>query len=448
MNKLLVYFCIFFAVFILISSTSAQTPQSDSLPSPPALTLDDCIRIALKDNPQVITARNNFIASKGKLYRAWGGLLPTLEIGLGLSFFKSGTPRVNRAGQIQPPGPWSLTYQPSVTLSQTIFNGGANWHQVAQEVENKDVAYQDLQGARQDLVVKVKEAYFGLLKARMLREIQKEAVKRSEQQLKIAQSKFDLGSASLSDVLKAKVQYENDRLASVTADNTYELSKANLNFLMKREVNTLIEVREPLTKVANPYTYAEAINQARASHPSILRARADYNSSRYLLRQAKAAYIPSVVWGLTRSWNVPDSYADRLLKFDQIFNQWSVFISANFSIFDGFTREAALIGSRVNSATKKENVVLAENQVALEVKQAFLGINEADQKLQVTEEAEKSAQEDFNITQEKYNLGAATILDLLTAQVNLKQAQSNRVQALFDYNLAIAKLEKAIGKKY
>ncbi|MDP2960097.1 MAG: TolC family protein, partial [candidate division Zixibacteria bacterium] len=68
------------------------------------------------------------------------------------------------------------------------------------------------------------------------------------------------------------------------------------------------------------------------------------------------------------------------------------------------------------------------------------------QKIRLTDEALKSAEEDLKLTQEKYNLGAASMLELLDANVSYKTAKSNQVQSLYDYNLALAKYEKAIDK--
>lgn len=433
-----------FVLTLIVSGTAA----AQEAPASGGLTLDECIKIALKENPTVIAAQHSYTAAKGEVYRAWGGLLPSVNLGLDMSFFKSGFPRINQAtGQFQQ-ARWSLTYRPSVSLNQTLFNGGANYYNVAWRADEKEAAYQALQSTRQQMVLSVKENYFALLKAKMLLDIQKDAVKRGEEQLKVAQTRYDLGSASLSDVLKAKVLYGNDQLALVSAENSYELAKANLNFILNRDVNTPVEIEEKLPDVQNPYTLEQALAQAKISHPGLRQARADYSASRAQVGIARAAYVPEVSWGLTRSWSVPDTRVERLLKFDQVYGTWSVFISANFPLFNGFNREATFLASRVNSDTKKENLARTENQVALEVKQAFLGIAESQKKLQVSEENEKSSQEDLNLAKEKYNLGAATILEVLDAEVNFKTVQSNRVQALFDYHLAIANLEKAMGRKY
>ena len=84
--------------------------------------------------------------------------------------------------------------------------------------------------------------------------------------------------------------------------------------------------------------------------------------------------------------------------------------------------------------------------MALELKQAYLNVEEARQTIDLTEQKQASASEDLDLVQEKYNLGSASILELLDAEVSFKQAESDRVQALYDFNLAVAQFEKAVGR--
>jgi outer membrane protein len=96
--------------------------------------------------------------------------------------------------------------------------------------------------------------------------------------------------------------------------------------------------------------------------------------------------------------------------------------------------------------TAKSSYEDTRNNVSLEVKQAFLDVQQNKEKIALNDESVAAAQEDLNIVREKYNLGAATIIEVLDAEVSFKTAQTNKVQALFDYNLAISRLEKAMGK--
>ncbi len=125
---------------------------------------------------------------------------------------------------------------------------------------------------------------------------------------------------------------------------------------------------------------------------------------------------------------------------------WSAFVSLNFNIFNNFFDYSNIRSARREVSTQQENVANTRNGVAMEIKQGFLDLEQADEARRLSDESVGSAQEDVNLVREKYNLGAATILEVLDAEVSLKEAQTNQVQALYDYNLAISRLEKAMGR--
>jgi len=120
--------------------------------------------------------------------------------------------------------------------------------------------------------------------------------------------------------------------------------------------------------------------------------------------------------------------------------------SLNFTLFSGFHRKTAVSNARASVKYAQETLDQTERTVAFSVKQAYLGVDLAAETRNLADQIEVSAQEDFNLAQEKYNLGAATILDLLDAQVSLTRAQNDKVNAMFDYHVAVARLENAIGQ--
>ena len=124
----------------------------------------------------------------------------------------------------------------------------------------------------------------------------------------------------------------------------------------------------------------------------------------------------------------------------------SLRLSLNYTIFDGFGRERNLSRARLTQNNSKASLFYVQNQVIRNIEDAYLSINLSEETLAVTEETELAAKEDFDLVQEKYNLGAAALWELLDAQVSLKEAQFNKVKAEFDYNLALALLQNAIGE--
>ena len=122
------------------------------------------------------------------------------------------------------------------------------------------------------------------------------------------------------------------------------------------------------------------------------------------------------------------------------------FVNIRGRLFDGFFRESQITRYKVALNDRRAELVDTRNYTVNVIKAAYSDIERLREQVKVSEENVNAADEDLKISQEKYRLGAATILDLLDAQVSLKEAQMSMIQSEFDLNLAIANLENAMGK--
>jgi outer membrane protein TolC len=414
------------------------------------LTLEQCINIALEKNgsadfglPRTLLSYHQ---AKENVWSAWGGLLPSISHGYSYSYLKlpEGTIFDPTTGErISAPSKSSDSWSASFSLRHTLFDGGANVYRVAQAYHNRAAMAENLRSAENQLVLGVKERYFGLLKAKRLVEVQQAAVRRAEEFLKTIESRHELGSASLSEVLKAKVQLGTEQLELLRRENDVRTGTASLNSVLNRPVDTELEIADIQPEEAEVPSYPDAKETAIRQSPQMQIARADLRSAKDDIGIARASLFPTLSWGISRSFN-PERRND-LLDFDGQYGTWSASASLSFSIFEGFQRKTQISNARVGVKYAKEDLNQAETSVELAVKQAYLGVELAAETRKLAEQTEASAQEDFNLAQEKYNLGAATILDLLDAQASLTKAQNDKVNALFDYLVAVAGLENAMG---
>ena len=443
-KKILMGICVF------MLGTNLVWGQNETA-SPKIFSLDQCIEMSLKNNASVITARNSYQVAKNDVWTGWGVVLPNLGSRIGYSRIVQGPTQqtsydpttgnlIPGMGGIQV----SKSYSASISASQSWSLGGYNIYEIKEKYASKNSAYNSYQLTRQELILSVKQAYFNVLKAKMLLGIQQEALKSAEEQLKIAQTRYDLGSASFSDVLKAKVQYGDVKLASITADNNVKLAKANLNSIMGQNVDFPLEVEENLTQPAFPYSYEDGLNQAESENPGVLKSKFDLESAKAQMGLARSGLFPSFNLSGSYSWNNHD--LDQIKYIRQKDYDWSLSASISFNIFQNFQRKQNLSYAKANLNSAQENYRQTKRDVSLQVKQAFLVVQQAQETIGLTNDKLQSAKEDLDLVQEKYTLGAASILDLLDAEVSYKQAQSDQVQALYDYNLAVAQFEQAIGK--
>ncbi len=439
---------------ITLLGTFVALMMAASGASAEVLTLDQCINIALKTDGssayQMPQARTTYHQARQGVWSAWGEFLPSLSHWYSYDHTRNSdivySQEYGRPVPIDSTGREKTytTWRNGFSLNQTLFDGGANFYRIAQSYHKRAAAGENLRSAELDLILGVEERYFALLKAKKLVEVQEAAVRRAEEFLKTIESRHELGSASLSEVLKAKVQLGTEQLEALRRRNEVETSRANLNSVLNRPVDAELEIADVEAWGTEPPSYEEALDVAMQSSPALIAAQANLRSVKDEIGIARATLFPSFSWSVSRSFSPLER--NDLLNFDGKFAVWNIGASLNFSIFNGFQRKTQISNARVNLKHTKESLTQTQTDVELAVKQAYLGVDLADETRNLAEQTEASAQEDFNLAQEKYNLGAATILDLLDAQASLTKAQNDKVNAQFDYLVAVAGLENAMGQ--
>jgi len=255
---------------------------------------------------------------------------------------------------------------------------------------------------------------------------------------------FEVGNVAKSDVLKAKVQLETDRLGLIKAQNNLAIARASLNHILGLDVDHKIRVVDNLDVPDIEVSYEDAAKNAFTYHPSLIKRTYDVKASKAGIGMAVSQYLPSLSAYYSYSWSHKD--------FDQIkhiFDRdygWYVGVSLSMPIFQGFSRFAYLSKARLNHKSSKEAFAQTRRDVALETKQAYFEVQQAKKAIAVSQNVVEAAEEDLRLNKEKYRLGAGTMLELINAQVSSTEARSEHIQALYNYKYAIARLQKATGK--
>ena len=423
--------------------TNAATPR--------VLTLNECLKLAKKHNATLIAARESYNVAKSDVWLGWGKLLPGVNSRLGYIHSETWSPGggyynpvTESIDRVPPGGIANKYYSASLSAGQSWSLGGYNFYEIREKNASKNSAKSSYELTRQELILSVKQAYFDVLKAKMLLAIQEKALNRANEQLKIAEARYELGAASYSDVLKAKVQYGDVKLALIGAKNTLKLAKASLNSWMGQDVDTEIDVEENLIVPEFNYSYDHALQEAKRDNPNMTAAKFDLKSAEAQFGMARSGLFPN--FGVSGSYSWKHEDLDEIKNISRRNYNWALSAYVSFNIFENFTKKHNISYAKANLNSQRENFHQTKRDVALQLKQAFLNVEEAQEKIELTKEKVASAQEDLDLMQEKYNLGAANILELLDAEVSFKQAESDKVEALYDYNLAVAQFEKAIGK--
>ncbi len=404
------------------------------------LTLDDCIELALQKRASIIAARGAESLAKAQQRSALGAFLPRVDASYSYSRGKE--------TDIDPPEPvdeQDLGTSKSLNVSAriSVFDL-SNWFGYFSSRAARNAARLDVINSEQDLIYSVKLSYYAYLAAVRGVEVQESAVARSEEQLKLIQSRYELGSASRSDVLKQKVLYGNDLLALLRARNAVVTSKAALAYTIGLDPNTETDFSADYSVREFEGTVDEAVAYGLGHEPGLLAARSNVSAASRGVKESYARYLPSVSasYSFTK-FNGAQAYPT-VFDYSSNTRRWG--FSVYWNIFDGFSREGYVTSNKVSLNNARANLADTRNLVSREIKTAYFEIEQQREATRVASETVEASSEDLKITQEKYNLGAATILDLLDAQASLIEAQVSQIRADFDFNLAIAQLENAMGK--
>jgi outer membrane protein len=404
------------------------------------LTLDDCIETALKNRTSIIAARGAERLAKADQTWALGAFLPTVSASYAYSRTKTTHIESSTGSEPDQDG---TSKGAELRASMSLFDL-SNFFNYAGAHADRLRAHLDVIESEQNLILSVKVSYYAYLAAVENVAVQEQAVKRSEEQLKLIQSKFDLGSAALSDVLKQKVQFGKDKLALLTAQNVAISSKGSLAYTIGIDPNSDVEYSTEVRIREYEGGLDAAMKFAWEREPSILAAQKGVTSSKHAVSSRLSEYLPKLSGSFSLSTS--DGTRGDTATYDFSSRDRTYGFQVSWNIFDGFSRERAVTAAKINRNNALAEMAETRNAVARDVRTTYQEIAQYKEAKVVASENVQAAEEDLKITQEKYNLGAATILDLLDAQHSLKGAQVALIEAGFDLNLAVARLENAMGQ--
>jgi outer membrane protein len=261
-----------------------------------------------------------------------------------------------------------------------------------------------------------------------------------------------VGALSLADVYRQQSQTANDELSVINAKNTYDKSKADLLALIGMEVYDEYELVDPsimgetdtlkMRLTAEQYRDYNALTQrALNARPDYLGAAENLSAAESQVTSAKGSYLPSIYLsgGYSRYGN------ELKLSFRNSNLNWGM--GLQWTLFDGFRTNQGIQQAVATKRNAEITLSQAQKNIGVDVRKALLDLEAARKSLEVSQKGLVSAEEDRKIAEERYNLGAGTLLDLLVANANLVSAQANKVNATYGYVTARYNIEYVLGEK-
>lgn len=281
--------------------------------------------------------------------------------------------------------------------------------------------------------------YLSLIKSRNKVSVAEQTVRDYEEHLKNANLQYEVGIVSKSDVLATNTRLANAKTSLVEAKNAASLAEAKFNNHVGLPVSTpIVTADKELTYAPYGISLESAKSYGVAHRGAIVQAAMAVKATEENVGLADASDIPVVKANASRRMNGAH-WAGNDSK------DWSVGASLSWNVWDGGQSKANVSAAKAKLEKAKEAYAQTIDSVELQVQEAYLNLKAAEQKIQSTHAAVEAGQEDFRIKTLRYRSGVGTNVDVLDAETALATARNNYVDALYNYNLSIATLEKAMG---
>jgi len=316
----------------------------------------------------------------------------------------------------------------SMSTTKILYSGGKMESLIDQAEANKQISLNDLEKEKQGVIYKVTEAYYQVLQTEGMKRVSAQAVKQMQAHLESSEALLKEGMIAPIDLNRIKSQLSNLEHNLIKAENGYKLTMYNLNSIMGIDLNTELVLENNLSYEPCEINLEDALVQAGENRSQIMNIALQRRIMEEMVDIAKSNRKPQVI-----------------LSAESGITGWQAMIVAEYSLMDGGVNKAKIKQAELNLAQVDQSEKQVQQLIEFEVRSAYLNMKEAEKLIKVTEEGIKNSQESFRIAQVKYNEGIATNTEVIDAQSTLIEAETNHLNALYDYNINRAALIKAMG---
>lgn len=406
------------------------------------LSLEQAIKIALQKNSGLISSENELQRSETNLTAAYGRFLPTLS-----AYGSWDWNRSEEAGRTTAVNGVNLYFPPSTTESRSygvgassnvvLFDGLSNIANLSNSKNNYEAVQLTIQQKKQEVVFQTINLYYSIVEADQLLKVREEDVKQQQKNLETIEERNRLGSVTKADVYQQQVQLGNAELQVIQQKNTLETSKSNLLYYLGLDVlenytySDVLTERETNILNTDIDTDYEKLNdlvtKALQNRKDYLAQKLNLDSYQNNITIARSGHLPTLSGSL--GYNSFSNTIDGI--FDS--HNYSAGVTLSIPIFSGFQTSNAVQSAEVDEMNYELQVKDSERLIKQDIQKSFLNLEAAKKALLVTEKNVKAAEENLKIEQEKYNLGSGKLLDVLIANTAFQDAQTNYINAQFNY---------------
>ncbi len=402
--------------------------------APEALTLARAIAVALEHHPSIRSASAFRDAAQAGVTQNVSAYYPVIGANAGYThnegwfvFNPSFPPRQQIYNS------WTA----GISAQQLVFDFGRTINRVSSSGEFLDAARNDFDAAKATVVADAEIAYFACRQAGEVLEANQYAVDQAEKHLAQAKAFFTVGSRPQIDVTRAEVDLANAQVGLIRARNQVDIARAQLDNALGVRTRTPYNLTDSLAIPAEPLSLDALKAQALKTRPELLSAQSRLEGERSLVSAARSQHLPSISATGNYSWNGFDF---------PLYSRWNAALTVSVPLFQGFAIDGQVRQAEANMLGAQAALDAATDGILLEVEQAFLSLQEAGSRLGATDKLVQQASENALLTERQYVAGTGTPLEASDAQLVLLNARNERIQAVFDYNSAYVRLQRATGR--
>ncbi len=427
------------AACVLVGPATMIAQVIDTVAVP--ISLPEAIVLAQKNSPSAIQARGSIRTADATVKQSYAAFIPSINLSAGSQ--RQAGDRFDTQGNLVPFTGNPTNYSTGLSSSLQLFDGGRRFFDVKSRKADVNAAEAGETVTRFQIALQVKQQYYNILAARESQSAANAQLQQASEQFKSASSRLRAGAATVSDSLRSLVLLGNARLASLTAQNNLQLANATLTRLVaspKTVTATVSDTIDQLVEIPSLEQLEPLVERA----PAIQQASAQLASAHTSLRSAKTTFLPTVSVNFNRGGSGLDpafGLSDKRYAYNQ-----NLSFNMAFPLFNNLNREVnvarAIVAEDVADANLRDTKYLARQTLV----QSLGQMRTAQEQVAIQTTSVAAAAEDVRVQQKRYELGATTLLDLLTSQTQLDNARTALIRARYDYRVARAQLEALIGR--
>ncbi len=398
------------------------------------LGLSECVAIALDSSPQILYSQADITEKEFLLGSAKKDLLPSLYFNYGYLHSPDADPAISLEDY----------YNYSVGIEQPLFQGKALVTGV--EIGQLDLEFSKagMEQTQNDIILSVHDAYYNLLKTRKFEEVANQSVEERKAHLKDAKAFFNAGLIPKNDMLQSEVQLAGAEIEHLRAMNLSFMALARLNTLLRRPVETPLEIEDILKFEPVEVSWKESVEQAKKYRPELKQSEIAVAQAEKNIILTRAPYLPAVYVSANYMKQGDSPLADDypLLGSSEVKTAMAT-LEWRFWAWGQSRDKIAAAKHFVKKSEEKQSELI--DTIILQVREAYLDIKESEYNIGVTEKAIEQAEEDYRINQSRFQAQLSTTTNVLDAQTRLSRARINYYNALYNYRISLMRLAWATG---